>query len=169
MYWKDFGHRALVAAIVLLNVGLDQFTKKMVRMYVADHEQIRVISDRITLTRVENSGAFLSLGDAMHDTWKLLVLVLMPVAVLVGGLYFVLSRKQMPLYVLIGICCVIGGGAGNLYDRIVYGSVTDFLHIDFGLFQTGVFNFADMSIMLGMGLILVNSVLKREQADGVYV
>lgn len=169
MYRKDLGHRAMVMAIVLANVALDQFSKKLVRMHIADHEQIRLVADRVTLTKVENSGAFLSLGDAMHDIWKLFILVLMPVLVLVGGLYFVLSKKQLPLSMTIGISCVIGGGAGNLYDRIVYGSVTDFLHIDFGIFQTGVFNVADMSIMLGMIMILFNTAVKRERTDTAYI
>ena len=51
---------------------------------------------------------------------------------------------------LIGLCFVIGGGVGNLFDRMVYGSVTDFLYLKFGVFQTGIFNMADVSIMTGM-------------------
>ncbi|MFA6946987.1 MAG: signal peptidase II [Pedobacter sp.] len=65
----------------------------------------------------------------------------------------------MPKILLTGWCFVIGGGIGNLYDRIVHGSVTDFLHLDLGVFQTGIFNMADVSIMLGMVLILSGSVL----------
>jgi len=37
---------------------------------------------------------------------------------------------------------LIGGGIGNVYDCILFGSVTDFLHLDFGIFRTGIFNFA---------------------------
>ena len=56
---------------------------------------------------------------------------------------------------LIGLCFVIGGGVGNLLDRILYGSVTDFLYLKFGIFQTGIFNMADVSIMTGMFLIFL--------------
>ena len=48
-----------------------------------------------------------------------------------------------------------------MYDRIIYGSVTDFLHIDFVIFQTGIFNLADVSIMAGMFLILIQSFRKK--------
>jgi signal peptidase II len=48
-----------------------------------------------------------------------------------------------------------------VYDRLLHGSVTDFLHLDLGLFQTGVFNFADVSIMLGMVLLLYQVLIKK--------
>ena len=60
-----------------------------------------------------------------------------------------------------GICFMVGGGIGNIYDRVIYGSVTDFLHIDFVLFQTGVFNLADVSIMIGLFMVIVASYAER--------
>ena len=49
----------------------------------------------------------------------------------------------------------IGGGIGNIYDRFLYGSVTDFLFIDLGgVFKTGIFNIADLSVTTGMILII---------------
>ena len=62
---------------------------------------------------------------------------------------------------LIGLCFVIGGGVGNLLDRIVYGSVTDFLYLKFGIFQTGIFNMADVSIMTGMFLVFLQFFFKK--------
>lgn len=63
----------------------------------------------------------------------------------------------------IGVCFLIGGGIGNIYDRIVYGSVTDFLHMDFVLFKTGIFNMADVSIMTGIGLLLLQTLLAKKK------
>ncbi len=62
-----------------------------------------------------------------------------------------------------GIIFCIGGGVGNLYDRIIKGSVTDFVHLKFGPLQTGIFNAADVSIMIGLGLILLDTFLKRKE------
>jgi signal peptidase II len=62
---------------------------------------------------------------------------------------------------MVGAAFVIGGGIGNLYDRIMFGSVTDFLHIDFVIFQTGIFNFADVSIMIGMAMIIAAAYVNR--------
>ena len=56
---------------------------------------------------------------------------------------------------------IIGGGIGNIFDRIVYGSVTDFLYLNFGgIMKTGIFNIADLSVTTGMILILISSFKK---------
>jgi signal peptidase II len=73
-----------------------------------------------------------------------------------------LFLKPVSGNMLIGLCFVIGGGVGNLFDRILYGSVTDFLYLKFGIFQTGIFNMADVSIMAGMSIILLQFFLKRD-------
>ena len=155
--------KVLILVIILLNVGCDQISKSIVREHVDYYENIKVFSPYVTLTKVENSGAFLSMGDALHSGIKFVLLLMMPVAVLAAGIYFVMSRKDLSPALIFGICCVIGGGIGNLYDRILYGSVTDFLHIDFIIFQTGIFNVADLSIMAGMLLIILDSLHKRKR------
>jgi signal peptidase II len=73
-----------------------------------------------------------------------------------------LFLKPVSGNMLIGLCFVVGGGVGNLFDRILYGSVTDFLYLKFGIFQTGIFNMADVSIMAGMSIILLQFFLKRD-------
>ncbi len=58
--------------------------------------------------------------------------------------------------------CVIGGGIGNLIDRIVHGQVTDFFLIDLGFFKTGIFNMADVSVTMGALMILFLSISNRK-------
>jgi signal peptidase II len=60
-----------------------------------------------------------------------------------------------------GLCLIIGGGIGNIIDRIIYGSVTDFLHFNFGIFQTGIVNAADMAITAGFVVLLLEMYLHR--------
>ena len=55
----------------------------------------------------------------------------------------------------LGICFIIGGGIGNIFDRIWHGSVTDFIYIEYQPFHTGVFNVADLSITTGALLIII--------------
>jgi signal peptidase II len=83
-------------------------------------------------------------------------------AILGFGLGFLFTRTTLSNLTLLGFSFVIGGGIGNIYDRLVYGTVTDFLHIDFGIFQTGIFNLADVSILTGVFIVLANSIIKRE-------
>jgi signal peptidase II len=51
----------------------------------------------------------------------------------------------------------------NLYDRVLYGQVTDFWHIDLGgVFRTGIFNLADVSVMIGMGLLILGNFTNKK-------
>lgn len=146
---------------LLLNIGCDQVSKNIVRNNISYYEHISIVKDRFTLTKVENSGAFLSLGDNMPYLLKLLFLTGLPILFLGYGLYFLLAKRNLPRSMQIALCFLIGGGIGNLYDRIVHGSVTDFMHIDFYFFQTGVFNFADISIMIGVCILLFQSLRSK--------
>jgi len=143
-----------VLLIVICNVGCDQISKSIVRKEIGYYENIKVYVDNITLTKVENTGAFLSMGSVLPQFLKFALLIILPAIVLLMGLYFIMTKARLSRLTIIGAAFVIGGGIGNLYDRIRFGSVTDFLHIDFIIFQTGVFNLADVSIMVGMGMII---------------
>ncbi|MFP5081106.1 signal peptidase II [Pedobacter sp. JCM 36344] len=153
--------RLAILLIVICNVGCDQISKNIVRKEVGYYENIKVFTDNITLTKVENTGAFLSVGSILPQFLKFALLIILPAIVLSTGLYFILTKVRLSRLTIIGAAFVIGGGIGNLYDRIMFGSVTDFLHIDFIVFQTGVFNFADVSIMIGMGMIIAAAYAKR--------
>ena len=75
---------------------------------------------------------------------------------------FIFIDKALDKISIIGFSLIIGGGIGNIFDRIVYGSVTDFFYLDFwGIFQTGIFNIADLSVTTGMILILISSFKKN--------
>ncbi len=152
---------SLILAAIVLNIGCDQVSKNIARSKIDYYETIHVIDNFLTLTKVENSGAFLSLGSNMPFLIKILILNVLPLLVLLYGLYLLMEKSNMSRLLISGLCFVIGGGAGNLYDRFRFGSVTDFLHMNFGLFQTGIFNMADVSIMVGAAIILVDVYLKK--------
>lgn len=154
---------AFLLVIVALNLGCDQVSKVIARKSIEPYEQISIIKDRFTLTKVENTGAFLSAGSNLPDFVRVALLTVMPILVLGYGLWFLYSNRNLPRMMQIGICFLIGGGIGNIYDRIVYGSVTDFLHMDFVLFKTGIFNMADVSIMTGIGLLLLQTLLAKKE------
>ena len=155
----------VILFLVALNVGCDQVSKILVRQKVDYNENISLIENHLTLTKVENTGAFLSMGDELPDALRFTLLSLMPILVLGFGLYYLLTKNDLPRFMQLGMCCLLGGGIGNIYDRLKFGSVTDFLHIDFGLFSTGVFNFADVSIMIGIGILLIQSFKKKAIAQ----
>lgn len=149
----------VIFGILAINVGCDQISKSIVRQRVYDYQEISIIKNFVTLTKVENAGAFLSLGDSLPDTVRFILLTLFPLIVLTFGVGFLFTKNNLPKPVILGLAFVMGGGIGNIYDRLVHGSVTDFLHIDFGIIQTGVFNMADVSIMTGVLIVLLDSVV----------
>ncbi len=154
-----------VLLVVLVNVGCDQVSKQVVRDKVVYHEEISLISDQFILTKVENTGAFLSLGSDLSGIWRKVLLLYLPAVAMLVVLGVVLAQKDLTLGVLFGACCMIGGGIGNLIDRWLYGSVTDFLHIDLEIVRTGVFNLADVSIMTGAIVVMVLSFMKGKSKD----
>lgn len=159
---KNLIRTLFIFSILLLNVGCDQISKNIIRKKVTYHEQIELISNHVTLTKVENSGAFLSLGNTLPQWVKTIFLNILPLIALLGGVVFLLYKNNLPQLSIIALCFIIGGGIGNIYDRILYGSVTDFLHIDFVIFQTGIFNMADVSIMAGMFMLIYQTFFKKE-------
>ncbi|MFI5186183.1 MAG: signal peptidase II [Chitinophagales bacterium] len=164
MISKSFIRTILIVSVIIINIGCDQVSKKIIRHIVYPYETIHLLSDHLTVTRVENSGAFLSTGDSLPQSAKYIFLSLIPLVAVSLGLIYVFTKRGIPNHMLTGLCFVIGGGIGNLFDRITYGSVTDFLHIRFGIFQTGIFNFADVSILTGILIILLQFLFKRKNS-----
>jgi signal peptidase II len=158
---------AAISSILMINVGCDQISKHMIRDRVQDDEQISLLYNHLTITKIENSGAFLSMGDSWPNPIRFVLLSLLPLAVLGFGLGFLFTKTNLPKSTLLGFTFVIGGGIGNVYDRLIYGSVTDFLHIDFGIFQTGIFNLADVSILTGVFIVLITSFGRRNEEQEV--
>jgi signal peptidase II len=162
--------RTLVILIILSsNIGCDQISKNIVRHRIDYNEQISFVNNYLTLTNVENSGAFLSAGQSLPQPIKTLLLTILPVIVLALAFIYLLASKSLSHLTLVGISFIVGGGIGNIYDRLIYGSVTDFLHIDFIIFQTGIFNMADVSIMTGAFIILFASCFKRTKLISIRV
>lgn len=155
-------YRLLIIFVILFtNISCDQVSKKIVRQEIDYKEQIQVINNHFTLIRVENTGAFLSVGSSLSNPLKFILLSLFPLLAIGFGIFYLSTNNNVSKAALIGFCFVIGGGIGNIFDRMVYGSVTDFLYLKWGMLHTGIFNLADVSIIVGTGIILAFSFLKR--------
>lgn len=152
---KPFLRILAILIILVSNVGCDQISKNIVRKRIQYNEQISLMNNYLTLTNIENPGAFLSVGHSLPQPLKLMLLTILPMVSLGLAFVYLLKKKNPTNMTIVGVCFVIGGGIGNIYDRLVYGSVTDFLHIDFVIFQTAIFNMADVSIMTGLFVIAI--------------
>src|SRR5450432_933712 len=140
---------SIILLIIFANIGCDQVSKKIVRHNISENQTIGILRNHFILMRVENSGAFLSFGDSLSKSVKNILLSVLPLIALTFASIYIFTKQNIPALSLMAICFIIGGGIGNIFDRIAYGSVTDFLYIHFGVFQTGIFNMADLSITTG--------------------
>ena len=152
-----------IVLLIIFNIAIDQISKFWVRANVVAGSKAEIFGNYFTLHNVENEGAFLGLGSDFSPVLKIILLNILPVVVLTLVLFHIFRDKTLDKFSLIGFCCIIGGGIANLYDRILYGKVTDFWHIDLGgVFRTGIFNIADMSVMVGMGLLILGNFKKTK-------
>ena len=149
---------SLITLIVGLSIAFDQLSKIWVRNNFESYIEKSIIGDVFTLIKVENTGAFLGMGSELSEIPRILLLIVLPIIVLISITLYTYLEKTLDQTSIIGFSLIIGGGIANIFDRIVYGSVTDFLYINLaGIFKTGIFNIADVSVTTGMILILISS------------
>jgi signal peptidase II len=158
--------RNLIIIILLMtNIGCDQVSKSIIRQKVQLNEHISVFKNYVTLTKVENTGAFLSLGNNLPRIAYVILMIIIPLIVLGFALYYLLHNKSHSKLLILGLTLIIGGGAGNIIDRILYGSVTDFLHFNFVIFQTGIVNLADISVTTGFFILIFEIYTHRHKTS----
>ena len=121
----------LITTIVFLSIALDQISKIWVRNNFESYIENSIIGNIFTLIKVENTGAFLGMGSELSETLRILLLIVLPIIVLISITIYTYIDKTLDKISIIGFSLIIGGGIGNIFDRIVYGSVTDFLYLDF--------------------------------------
>tara|TARA_R110000868_G_scaffold74083_1_gene214349 strand:+ start:364 stop:843 length:480 start_codon:yes stop_codon:yes gene_type:complete len=153
-----------ILILVLLNIGCDQISKNIVRKNVNQNEYIQLVNDNFILTNVENTGAMLGFGEGFPPILKIILLQILPVVVLIALLINILRKTYINKWLIGAFAFVIGGGIGNLIDRIAHGKVTDFFILKLGFFKTGIFNMADVSVTLGIILIFILSI-KHKKLD----
>ena len=155
--------RVVLAIIILVTIALDQGTKRLARRTLMNAFP-RHYAGVLTLLYTENPGAFLSLGSNLPANVRHLVFDgLVSIGLLVAG--FALFTGRMQGRDDIAIAVIIGGGTGNLIDRLRFsGRVTDFIYLAAGPLHTGVFNIADMAItggVLWLALAWVFSAMRK--------
>jgi len=154
---------ALVVLILCSCVGCDQVTKSMARNHLASSSPITLMEDVFRLQYSENPGAFMSLGMGLPDSARFWLLIICVGVALTGMLQFVLFSREMDRLSVIAASLIIGGGFSNLLDRLYNaGLVVDFMNAGVGSVRTGIFNLADVAIMVGSGMLVTWSLLVKK-------
>jgi signal peptidase II len=154
------GRIALGLGLAALVFAADQTSKQWI-LHVIDLPErgnVPVLAPVLDLTMVWNHGVTFGLLQA-HGGLGQVVLAAVAIAV-VAGLFVWLRRAESTL-VAASIGAIAGGALGNVMDRARYGMVVDFIHVHWGATELFpfVFNVGDSAIVLGVGALLLESVL----------
>ncbi len=139
-------------AIMALVVFLDQLTKYLTILFLKPLDTFPIIEDVLHLTYVENTGA--AFGMMKNQRW--LFMIVSTVAI-IALLVYLFKKKTQPKLENLAIAFIVGGGIGNMIDRIFLGYVVDM--IDFRLINFAVFNVADSFVCVGAGLLMLYIIL----------
>lgn len=157
MYFKNQCQRlSLIFALLISTVGCDQITKSIARETLGD-QVLSYLGDSVRLQLAENPGAFLNLGADWSGPWRFFIFTFAVAIFLLLTLVILLRKKDLELSPTVGMTLILAGGFGNLVDRALKGSVTDFLNLGVGWLRTGIFNVADLAISLGVLLLILLS------------
>lgn len=146
----------LIALIVFL---VDQGTKYLIATGLSIGEQIPVIGDFFLITSHRNTGA--AFGILEGKRWFFIVITTVVVA---GIVWYITKIKSSPNKLLpTALSLVLGGAVGNFLDRAVSGEVVDFLQFNFSSYTFPIFNVADSCIVIGVALIVLDSLLEMRR------
>ena len=145
------------ALIVLAVVALDRASKLYIRAQVSPWDVIPVIPGIFNIVHAENPGAAFSLFAGAPPLVRGIFLV--GVSLLVMGIVGVMLWRlpaNAGLLVSVPLALVFGGALGNLWDRVLRGTVTDFVQVFIGAYEFPSFNVADSAITIGAALLAVD-------------
>jgi signal peptidase II len=147
--------RAAHFFLALLVVLIDRWTKRLVATRIALYTHIQIIPGFFRLTHTENTGAAFSLFADSPTHWKTALLIGFSVVAMVIVSALLWKQRQALTMTGIALSLILGGAAGNLWDRVLSGRVVDFLLFYVGRYQWPVFNMADSAIVVGAGLLVL--------------
>jgi signal peptidase II len=144
--------RIALLVLVAMTVGCDRVSKHFAAS-LAGEPRRSFLADTVRLEYSENAGAFLGLGDNWSPAVQTAVFTVGTGLILCGMIAAAL-RFRLSGPALVGLALYLAGGASNLLDRVVRGSVIDFMNVGVGPLRTGIFNVADMAILAGVAIFV---------------
>ncbi len=154
--------RALGAAVALLTLAVDQANKLwLIFVFGIPSRQPVALTPFFDVVFAKNPGISYSLFSARTEVQRYLLLAITLVATACIAFWLWRARSRLVAFAL-GL--IVGGALGNAYDRLAYGFVADFYHFHVGSFSWYIFNLADAAIVIGVGLLIVDSLFFGEKA-----
>ena len=145
--------------ITLICILVDQAIKIIVMGTMSLNSSINIIPNFFSLTYVENDGAAWSILSGNK-----IFLILISVVALIFIYYYFIKSTDIKKFEFINYSILIGGIFGNLFDRIKYGKVIDYLDFNIFGYNFPIFNFADICIVISVILLLIYNIKEGKNA-----
>lgn len=137
--------------IALIILVLDQTTKYLIKSYISSFEVIRVLPF-FNIVYVENTGSAFGMFKSIGNVFFVAVAAM---AIVFVSILIIRDKDNRLSFSLI-----LGGAAGNLTDRLIYGYVIDFLDVYVGRYHWPAFNVADSALTIGILLLMIKTVFR---------
>jgi signal peptidase II len=151
--------------ISLLVVAIDRVTKWTVARRLSLHDSIQIIPGFFRIIHAENPGAAFGIFADSPSQWKLGMLIGFSIIALVIVSAMLWKNSHTMTSTGIGLALILGGAAGNLWDRLVSHQVVDFLLFYIGPHQWPAFNVADSAIVAGAGLLVIEIMFTKSPSQ----
>jgi signal peptidase II len=145
----------------------DRLTKWVIETTVSATDSYKIIPGFFDIVRSENRGVAFGIFNDSTSEWRTAVLVLLALAAVIGVSILLWRPERLDRLSRWGFALILGGAAGNLVDRILYGRVTDFLLLYVRDYQWPAFNVADSAIVVGSVLLALGLLRPKAQAADV--
>lgn len=155
----------LCVVIAAAAVFLDQITKFLVVQNISEGASVEGIRGVFRLTYIENKGA--AFGILSEHRWVFMILSVIAIAAI---LFYLWREKPESILARLALGMILGGGIGNMIDRVLRGAVIDFVDVELIHFPY-IFNVADAFVCVGCVLLILYLILsevqskKKKQAD----
>ncbi len=145
---------ALMSVSALATLLLDLLSKAWANTALEPSVRQTFVPSLLNFVLVKNTGLAFSMANQSGLLAKLLSGFVFIALLYYYGRRYIFAKESEPFLQQLGLSIIIGAAAGNLFERLLYGHVTDFLEFAFVSFP--VFNVADVLIDTGIGLMLIS-------------
>ena len=147
--------------LVLAALILDRWTKALILNRFALNESIPVIDGLFNITYVRNTGVAFGIFASISSPAKSVLLSLFTAFAAIVVIVYSFRNPATNRLLQTALALILGGALGNLYDRLAYGYVIDFLEFYIGRYHWPAFNIADSAITVGV-LLLAFEIIRNE-------
>lgn len=131
---------------------IDISSKYIISKIVTLGNSIDIIKDFLRISYVKNTGAAFSILDG-----NTLLVTIIGIVIIIMIIWYLYKNKVNKMIDKIGYSLILGGSIGNLFDRVCYGYVRDFIDIQIGEYNYPIFNLADSFIVIGVILLFIGA------------